>query len=194
MRKFLVTYLPASLLLVFLAMILWACGGGGGGGGTANAATPTSIDWNVSGTIVGVQVASPSPTGYSGPALLIDAFLKGAPENAQFRVLAAAAEGPPDVIPECLGDGINPDGQYFAFDDMVIIFEDLSMIFAKMNPDLKGWSCFTGEPAVANMEIIGGTGRYEDAQGHFQGIFGGMTFEDSQALIAEFGTIVGEIM
>ena len=96
----------------------------------------TRINWKVSGTIVGVQVASPSPTGYSGPALLIDAFLKGAPGKAQFRVLAAAVEGPPDVIPECLGDGINPDGQYFAFDDMVIIFEDLSMIFAKMNPDL----------------------------------------------------------
>jgi hypothetical protein len=33
MRKFLFTYMPASLILVFLAMILWTCGGGGGGGG-----------------------------------------------------------------------------------------------------------------------------------------------------------------
>ena len=31
MKKFFITYLPASLLLVFLAMTLWTCGGGGGG-------------------------------------------------------------------------------------------------------------------------------------------------------------------
>ena len=151
------------------------------------------INWRVSGTIVGIQVEPLAPGGYSGPAFLIDAFLKGAPGRAQFRVLAAVAEGPPVIIPECSGDGVNPDGQYFAFDDMVIIFEDLSMLFAEMNPDLRAWLCFTGEPAVANMNIIGGTGRYEDARGEFQGIFGGFTFEGSQALIAEFGTIEGFI-
>jgi hypothetical protein len=134
-------------------------------------------------------VASPSPTGYSGPAFLIDAFLKGAPGKAQFRVLAATGDNTPEFITECLGFG-----QFFDFDDMVIIFEDLSMLFAKMDPVLHGWQCFTGEPAVANMEIIGGTGKYDGAGGYFQGIFGGFTFEDSQALIAEFGTIVGEIV
>jgi hypothetical protein len=34
MRKILTTYLPASLLLAFLAMVLLTCGGGGGGGGS----------------------------------------------------------------------------------------------------------------------------------------------------------------
>jgi hypothetical protein len=33
MRKVLITYIPASMLTVFLAMILFTCGGGGGGGG-----------------------------------------------------------------------------------------------------------------------------------------------------------------
>ena len=33
MRKFIVTFLPASLLLACLAMVLSTCGGGGGGGG-----------------------------------------------------------------------------------------------------------------------------------------------------------------
>jgi len=150
------------------------------------------IDWRVSGTIVGIKVEPLAPTGYSGPAFLIDAFLAGAPGRAQFRVLAAVG-GPPEIIPECLGDGVNPDGVYFAFDDMVIIFEDLSMLFAKMDPDLRGWQCFTGEPAVANMEIIGGTGRYQGARGEYQAIFGGYLFGDSQALIAEFGTIKGFI-
>ena len=147
------------------------------------------INWRVSGTIVGVQVASPSPTGYSGPALLIDAFLKGAPGKAQFRVLAAGGDNPVVPIPECGGVG-----QYFIFDDMVITFEDLSMLFAKMDPADRGWNCFSPEPAVANMVIIGGTGKYEGAGGYFQGIFDGTTVGDSGALIAEIGTIVGEIV
>lgn len=33
MRKLLDRYFPVSLLFVFLAMVLWTCGGGGGGGG-----------------------------------------------------------------------------------------------------------------------------------------------------------------
>jgi hypothetical protein len=44
MRKFLSTYLPASLLLFFLAMILWTCGSGGGiGSGTSNTAVPADV-------------------------------------------------------------------------------------------------------------------------------------------------------
>ncbi len=161
----------------------------------------TRINWEVSGTIVNAQLwfippvppgTEPDPLVYL-PGILIDAYLKGAPGKAQFRVLAAASAEGPVIIPECLGDGSNPDGQYFAFDDMVIIFEDLSMLFAKMNPDLKGWLCFTGEPAVANMEITGGTGRYKDAGGQFQGIFEGTPIGDSGALIAETGTIKGWI-
>jgi hypothetical protein len=42
MRKFLYSHIPASLLLVFLATILWTCnGGGGGGGGTPDNTAPT---------------------------------------------------------------------------------------------------------------------------------------------------------
>jgi len=47
MRKFIVTFLPASLLLAFLAMGLSTCGGGGGGGGSsAPAATLTGLSVN----------------------------------------------------------------------------------------------------------------------------------------------------
>lgn len=147
------------------------------------------INWKVSGTIVGVQAIPLAPEGYSGPALMIDAFLKGAPDRAQFRVLAAAEEGPPGIIPECEGPGV-----YFAFDDMVIIFEDLSMLFAEMDPELRGWNCFSPDTAVANMVIIGGTGKYSGAEGHFQGNFKGFSFEDSGVLKAETGTIIGEIV
>jgi hypothetical protein len=48
MRKFIVTFLPASLLLVCLAMVLSTCGGGGGGGG----APP--------GTLSGLSINGPS--------------------------------------------------------------------------------------------------------------------------------------
>ena len=143
------------------------------------------INWRVSGTIVGLQLAP--PTGVPGPGLMIDAFLKGAPGKAQFRVLAASTS-PPEFIPECFGVG-----QYFDFDDLVTTFEDLSMLFAKQDPDNPGWNCFTEEPAVANMVITGGTGRYKDAQGQYQGIFEGTTIGDSGALIAETGTIKGWI-
>ena len=50
MRKFFFAYMPASLLLVFLAMILWTCGGGGGGGG--GGITTSTFTGSVSGTIV----------------------------------------------------------------------------------------------------------------------------------------------
>ena len=46
MKKFFITYLPASFLLVFLAMTLWTCGGGGGGGGDGAAATLTGLSIN----------------------------------------------------------------------------------------------------------------------------------------------------
>ena len=68
MRKFFSKYLPASLVLVFLAIILWTCGGGGGGGGTTSGPTGT-ITGSVSGTTViavnesGTIVASDDTTG-----------------------------------------------------------------------------------------------------------------------------------
>ena len=56
MRKFFSKYLPASLLLVFLAMILWTCGGGGGGGGGDSA------------TLTGLAINGPSSVNESSTA------------------------------------------------------------------------------------------------------------------------------
>jgi len=50
MKKYLVTFLPASLLLAFLAFILATCGGGGGGGGSP---PPTA-------TLTGLSVDGPA--------------------------------------------------------------------------------------------------------------------------------------
>ena len=46
MRKFFITYLPASLLLAFLAMILITCGGGGGGGSSGPTGDLTGLSMN----------------------------------------------------------------------------------------------------------------------------------------------------
>ena len=49
MRKFIVTFLPASLLLACLAMVLSACGGGSGGGDGGGGSTATLTGLSISG-------------------------------------------------------------------------------------------------------------------------------------------------
>lgn len=143
------------------------------------------IDWEVAGTIAIVQL--PLTAAGPVPGFLIDAFVKGAQGKAQFRVLSVG-ESAPTYIPECEGPG-----QYFAYNDMVITFEDRSMLFAKKSDDFPSWSCFTGKPAVANMKITGGTGKYKSAEGQFQGVFDTPFMGESGALLAETGTIKGWI-
>ena len=145
----------------------------------------TPINWEVAGTIAIVQL--PLTAAVPGPGFLIDAFVKGAPGRAQFRVLSAGVGGPVN-IPECEGPG-----QYFAYNDMVITFEDRSMLFAELDSVGGGWSCFTGKPAVANMKITGGTGKYKSAEGQFQGVFDTPFMGVTGALLAETGTINGWI-
>jgi len=49
MRKFIVTFLPASLLLACLAMVLSTCGGGSGGGDGGGGSTATLTGLSISG-------------------------------------------------------------------------------------------------------------------------------------------------
>ena len=67
MRKFLFTYLPPSLLLVLLAMVLFTCGGGGDGGsnsGTTPSPTPSEKSVVITGTVPGtVAIAYDYATG-----------------------------------------------------------------------------------------------------------------------------------
>jgi hypothetical protein len=123
---------------------------------------------------------------------LIRAFLKGAPGKAQFTVLGIPYGLPQDPHPECDG---NP-GQSFNPNDMVITFEDLSMLFAELEGPDGGWVCVQPDGTVtaeAHMSIIGGTGKYQDASGWFIGKFNGQQVGMSGLLQAETGTIVGEI-
>ena len=67
MRKILITYLPASLLLAFLAMILVSCGGGGDGSDSGTTPTPTPPSTKsvvITGTVPGtVAMAYELATG-----------------------------------------------------------------------------------------------------------------------------------
>ena len=203
MRKIVITYIPASMVLAFLAMIFLTCGGGGeGGGGTAialasSSVNTTPINWSVSGTLAYVQLAIPTQTGIvDAPGVMIQADLKGAPGKAHFTVISIGNEPgfmPDDCPPDPEQTGV---GQTFASNDMVITFEDLSMLFAKLGDD-GGLVCFQTDgtvKAVANMTIIGGTGKYQDASGEFIGNFKGYPVGISGALAAETGTIVGGIV
>jgi len=205
MRKFLTTYLPASMFLAFLAMIFLACEmGGEGGGGVANAASSsiksTPISWKVSGTVAYVTFAYPidvPPFIQSQNGFLVSAVTKGAPGNAQFTVTGWT--GPPSD-PFTASTECDPYPQMESLkNDFVATFEDQSMIFATLDPDPDkgGYVCQGPLPAVFNMIITGGTGRFEGAGGYFQGTFDaypiGPPVNPLGALLAETGTIEGEI-
>lgn len=144
------------------------------------------IHWKVSGTISNVIFYPSTNPAAPQPGLLIQAAVKGSPGNGQFTITSVANQ--PGYVPEC-----NGPGQTFAHNDMVITLDSLSMIFAKLQA---GWLCFNPDYTVsaeAHMTITGGTGKYEDASGHFTGTFEGQSIGTSGFLAAETGTIVGEI-
>ena len=60
MRKFVNSHIPASLLLVFLATILWTCNGGdgGGGGGTPDNTAPTVSSTSPAGGADNVSICT----------------------------------------------------------------------------------------------------------------------------------------
>jgi len=146
------------------------------------------VNWRVAGTVVPIPIPGAAPDAQS--AIMIQAFVKGAPGKAQFTVISTPSDFNPNH-PECGGG----PGQNFSPNDMVITFEDLSMIFAKLDDTQGGWVCFglDGLTAVANMVVDGGTGKYEGASGYFKGEFEGNQVGDSGLLSAETGTIVGHI-
>lgn len=80
-------------------------------------------------------VPLPDPSG--PPAyFLIQAFERGAPGKTELTVLNIPGS-PQDSLMEC-NDG---PSQYFNPNDMVITLEDLSVLYAELDPD-GGWVCF----------------------------------------------------
>ena len=150
------------------------------------------IHWKVSGTLAYVQFWTLPPDAVSPPGfplgILIQAVIKGVPDDGQFTVTSVA--NPPEPLEQC-GGGL---GQTFANNDMVVTLADLSMLFAELE---EGWACFNLEDGTVNAEahmiITGGTGKYKDATGDFTGTFLGQPVGTSGILSEETGEIEGHI-
>jgi len=153
------------------------------------------IQWKVVGTIVYTQFDIPpaSPAGSMDfvPGVMIDIFAKGAPGNAQIKVVAIANEVVDDPNDEC---GVFPK-LLIAEADLVATFADQSMLFATFDREKGGYLCLEPPPLhdENNMIITGGTGRFEGASGSFVGRFLSQPVGASGALVTEYGTIEGWI-
>ena len=146
------------------------------------------VNWKVSGVISYVQffppVAQPPDVG-----ILIDIVAKGAPADAVAKVVGIPGRRISGPSPNC-GD---LEEIPFLENDMVVTFEDQSMLFAILKPG-KGYICIGQEPAVFVLDIVGGTGEYEGATGTLTSTFMGQQVGTSGILWAQTGTIVGEIV
>jgi len=187
-RVLIVVVAAAVILATNLAGV--ADSGGFRGDGYRHHPKNIPIDWKVAGTLVYLQLAplpNPDPE-ISVPGIMIQADLKGAPGKAHFTVISIG--NGPTTSGEC---GFL--GQKAKDNDMVITFEDLSMIFARL---INGYVCihddFITVDAHADMEIYGGRGKYEGVGGWLHGDFDGVSVGTSGALSAETGTIEGEIV
>ena len=187
-RKFLIVVVAAAAILAFnLAGV--ADSGGIRGDGYRHHRRNIPIDWKVSGTLAYVQLAPLPDPSIIIPGIMIQADLKGAPGKAHFLVMTVG-NVPENSLAACGGG----PGQTFLHNDMVINFEDLSMLFAKL---VDGYACFQLDGSVdayADMEIYDGRGKYEGAGGWIHGEFNGAIVGTSGALSAETGTIEGEIV
>ena len=160
------------------------------------------INWRVAGTIAYVELYSPyvDPLpDFTFPTVqgtMIDIVTKGVPFGARSKVIGIANGVVPDTEEE--DDFCEADLKLlFAYDDMIVTFPDLSMLFATMD-DTKppGFHCFLDsfpQLAVAHMKIIGGTGKYAEASGEYTGTFHGGPVGESGTLGYETGTIKGWI-
>jgi len=149
------------------------------------------INWRVAGTIAYVELAPLPDPSKTVPGIIIDIVAKGAPGKAKIKVIGIADGIIQDPDLDCEGY----PKLAFAEDDMVVTFEDQSMLFATMDTTKKSFLCLQPPPqlALAHMIIFDGTGKYEGAEGHLTGTFQGQQVGESGALGAETGTIKGWI-
>lgn len=153
------------------------------------------IHWKVVGSVVYTQFDIPtnSPTDPIAfvPGVTIDIVAKGAPGDAQIKVVAVGDGVVDDPTDEC---GVFPK-LTVAEADMVAVFADQSMLFATIDKEKGGFLCLEPPPThdENHMLIIGGTGRFTGATGNFVGQFLSEPVGASGALMVEQGTIEGWI-
>jgi hypothetical protein len=143
------------------------------------------INWRVAGSIVDVKT-----TGDPVDQNLIRLKAVGAPGHADLTVVGYAGD---PVDPPMEGCDIEIP---FVQDEFVAVFTDLSMLFARLMDGGDSYVCInflSGTTFKFDMEIIGGTGRFDGATGYFTatGVGIGQYFEGP--LSAESGRFIGTI-
>jgi hypothetical protein len=150
---------------------------------------PVKINWRVAGSMISEVVTTGDP--YSNQSV-INLKARGAPGSADLTILGAA--GDPEFYtndPNCY--------VYVPFiqDEFVAVFNDLSLLFAKLKEGGDAYVCVCVDPPQTtfkfDMEIFGGTGRFEGATGEFTatGVGHGGGFDGP--LSAESGRFKGKI-
>ena len=193
-KKILITSLSIALLLVISAPM-----------SSVNAENSRNINWRIAGTIVqSIEVFSPlDPTASLGSHSLITLTARGAPGSAKITLLSRVTVIPP-LDPFPCADGYGPgDGPQLYFDknDMVAIFFDQSLLFARIDEEKGGILCFGITPETAGTTyfkvkniVTEGKGRFERASGGvFIGEGNGYPVFPDATLAGENGTITGTI-
>jgi hypothetical protein len=174
-KKILIPLLSIALLLVISAPITPVNAGG----------KRLPINWQVAGSIINEVMTSGTPSGQT----LILLKAQGAPGPADLTILGYI--GIPGSI---LVDGCN-FAIPFDGDEFVAVFSDLSMLFAKLEVGGDAYVCVDPQPSTFkfDMEIFGGTGRFDGATGKFTatGVGPGEGFDGP--LSAESGEFIGTI-
>lgn len=180
-KKLLILSLSIAVLFVFSAPISSVNAGG-------KWKKDKKINWRVAGSIINEVMTSGVPSGQT----LVNLKARGAPGNADLTVLGYAGI-PGSIVVDGCDLAIPFDG-----DEFVAVFNDLSMLFAKLMDGGDSYLCITFGPEGRttfkfDMEITGGTGRFDGALGGFTatGVGHGQYFEGP--LSAESGKFIGWI-
>jgi hypothetical protein len=155
-------------------------------GGHRHRPSSIPINWRVAGSIVNFKTNI-------GPEDQIVVFLKamGSPGPADLTVVGYASDAYVD----------NDEGCYpkiiFGGDEAVAVFTDLSMLFARLMDGGDSYICIGADGishAKFEMEIFGGSGRFDGAKGYFTAdIPAGFGHLFEGALSAESGKFIGRI-
>jgi hypothetical protein len=180
-KKLLILSLSIAVLFVFSAPITPVDAG--------NKSIP--INWRVAGSIIN----SVKTTGAVVDQTLINLSALGSPGPAELTILgdwrfADPEADPPEEVPGCNLTLI------FDHDEFVAVFPDLSLLFAKLMEDGDAYLCVVygvGTTFTFDMEIIGGTGRFDGATGEFTATGVGHGDDFDGPLSAESGEFIGEI-
>jgi hypothetical protein len=178
-KKILILSLSIALLLFLSAPITPVDAGG----------KSKKINWRVAGSII--NTVSVKTNGVPSDQTLINLKARGAPGRADLTVLGIAGDLDFSGTEGC--DVYIP----FLQDEFIAVFNDLSLLFAKLDDDplAEAYLCVKSGVTtfIFDMKITGGTGRFEGATGYFTatGVGHGQDFEGP--LSAESGEFIGEI-